>query len=632
MTKKKVIDSLTLWDSNVEPPYDTGLVYCWNGYVENNSFFSILKYVDSNAEYLRGKYLAWIHDIGEHKINGKRLVEHLVRNEDLSYWWLTLFVEQSPWMTPVIEDVIRLFAVEEILVREKPGKVLFVSPNKKLHLVMRQLCKKLDVDYKWKNVSVNSSQLNVKKLINILPHPLHALISISRHLFGRWPLRRIKMPEWFAGDNSVSFFSYFIHLAPDSCREGKFYSEQWGGLPNFLHNNGITTNWFQHFQKSETVPDTSVAADFINKFNNKPENEGAHSFLYSFLTLRILLRVLLKWFWLISISMRLQNRIKPAFKPNDSGLELWPLMKDVWCTSMRGTPAVINLIWSELFDVALKDIPHQEKGLYLFESQAWERALIHAWKKHGHGELIAVAHSTVRFWDLRYFKDLRIVISNEKHSMPQPDITVVNGKAALDAFLSLDFPKEKLVECEALRYEYLYNSFEHSAEIDDSNVVEILILGDYMPSGTHHLLSLLEASQKYLAKNINFTVKPHPNHPVKSSEYPSLALAVTNKSLSSIINNYDIAYSSNMTSASVDAYLVGLPVVILLDTYELNFSPLRGYSDVSFVSTPDELVSAMKEAMLNINSKPNHEEFFHLDPSMPRWNKFLLQSKTELKH
>ncbi len=37
----------------------------------------------------------------------------------------------------------------------------------------------------------------------------------------------------------------------------------------------------------------------------------------------------------------------------------------------------------------------------------------------------------------------------------------------------------------------------------------------------------------------------------------------------------DTAYSSNMTSAAVDACLIGLPVV-MLGEMELNFSPLRG--------------------------------------------------------
>src|SRR3990172_7308266 len=119
---------------------------------------------------------------------------------------------------------------------------------------------------------------------------------------------------------------------------------------------------------------------------------------------------------------------------------------------MQGPVAISNLLWIELFDVALRDLPHQKKGLYLCENQAWERAFIHAWRKYSHGQLIAVAHSTVRFWDLRYFTDPRTIRSSDKNSMPQPDLIALNGKAAIDAYRSMDFPQTAFAECEALRY------------------------------------------------------------------------------------------------------------------------------------------------------------------------------------
>lgn len=628
MTKKKVIDSLTLWDSNLEPSAEVGLVYCWNGYFENDSVFSILKYVDINAKRLRKKYLAWVHDIGVANVNGKRLIDHLTYDTGLSYWWFTLFSEQSPWMTPEIVDIIRLFATEEILTREKPSKLVFVSSNKKLHRVIYRLCRKLDINYTWKNSAVKPFLFNLKNILAVFPYHLQALISISRHIYGLWPLRRVKRPKWFAGSNAVMFFSYFVYLDRDSCNEGRFYSELWGNLPVLLRNSGVNVNWLQHFQKSTIVPDTRTAVNFINNFNKKPENEGAHFFVYSYLSIPLLFRVFKKWVWLIIVSIRLKKGIKSAFKPVNSCLELWPLIEGVWCMSLRGTPALVNLFWIELFDVAMQDIPRQEKGLYLFESQAWERALIHAWHKHGHGELIAVVHSTVRFWDLRYYKDLRIINSSEPQSMPQPDITIINGKAALDSFLSEDYPKEKLIQCETLRYEYLY-SWNTEVDDSDSDAVAVLILGDYMPLGTHRLLRLLEACQKNLPNNINYTLKPHPSNPVQLSEYSSLNLSITDKSLSSIIGDYDIAYSSNMTSASVDAYLVGLPVIIMLDAYELNFSPLRGYSGVSFVSTSDELLIALSRPRSIDGSESltvRRKDYFYLAPELPRWKELLVEN------
>jgi len=86
-----------------------------------------------------------------------------------------------------------------------------------------------------------------------------------------------------------------------------------------------------------------------------------------------------------------------------------------------------NVLLVELFDAALRDLPHQRTGLYLCENQAWERALVHAWRKHAHGRLIAVGHSTVRFWDLRYFPDGRTLSSTSSLALPRADVFAVNG-------------------------------------------------------------------------------------------------------------------------------------------------------------------------------------------------------------
>ncbi len=85
----------------------------------------------------------------------------------------------------------------------------------------------------------------------------------------------------------------------------------------------------------------------------------------------------------------------------------------------------------------------------------------------------------------------------------------------------------------------------------------------------------------------------------------------------------DTAYSSNMTSAAVDAYLTGLPVVVMLEETELNFSPLRGQPGVRFVSTPEELAESLQTADQGMAKGPDHNEFFFLDPELPRWQRLL---------
>ncbi len=150
-----------------------------------------------------------------------------------------------------------------------------------------------------------------------------------------------------------------------------------------------------------------------------------------------------------------------------------------------------------------------------------------------------------------------------------------------------------------------------------------LILGDYMPSGTIKMLQLLEAAVPHMSALATYTLKPHPNFMVKAEDYPSLHLKVVMDPLGKILHDFDIAYSSNMTSAAVDAYLVGLPVVVMLDETELNFSPLRGQPGVRFVSTPEELAKSLQTADQRMVKDPDHNEFFFLDPELPRWQRLL---------
>jgi len=83
----------------------------------------------------------------------------------------------------------------------------------------------------------------------------------------------------------------------------------------------------------------------------------------------------------------------------------------------------------------------------------------------------------------------------------------------------------------------------------------------------------------------------------------------------------DIVYSSAVTSAAVDAYCTGKPVITILDGKSLNMSPLRGVSGVHFVSNAKELAIAINGA--EMSELEQREDYFYLDPELPRWRSLL---------
>lgn len=615
---------ITVWDSSADASGRAGPIYRWNGYAETESVRSLFRYAEIHGDRFRERYLAWIHELGESQIEGQRLVDHLALDDGLSYWWMTPFVEKSPWKTPSVIDAIRLFAIEEIVVHQRPGALRLVSANRNLHLTLRDLCRNLGMSYGWERIPNGQlRQLSLRSIYRALPQPVQGLLDLVRYVRARWPLRKAEKSRWFDGDRSLFICSYFFHIDVDLAKKGRFHSQYWGGLHDLMEEMGLTANWLQIYYPHAAVPNPKVALDWARRFNRQRQTQGFHFFADAYVSWRALPRVLKRWFKLTLVCWRVRG-IKWAFSPAGSRLSLWPLMQRDWHAAMRGSVAVSNLLWVELFDEAMRDIPRQRKGLYLCENQAWERAMIHAWRKHGHGELIAVAHSTVRFWDLRYFIDARTLGRRGPYSMPRPDRIALNGKAAMDAYLSMDYPKEAIAECEALRYGYL-NSLRGAASLSGVKgaAKKVLILGDFMPSAMVKMLELIEAAARQLSPPLSYTVKPHPNFMIKAENYPSLNLEIVTGPLENFIQDYDIAYSSNLTSAAVDAYLAGLPVVVMLNATELNFSPLRGQSGVRFVSTPEELADSLRTYDQKMTRHPDRSDFFFLDPELPRWRSLL---------
>ena len=335
----------------------------------------------------------------------------------------------------------------------------------------------------------------------------------------------------------------------------------------------------------------------------------------------MIFRALSDWRLLHRAGTKLQNI--SITKPNAS-INVWPLFKDDWHQSLHGVEALSHLINLNLLEAALGALPAQRTGVYLQENQGWEPSLVHAWNVAGHGRLIGSPNASVRFWDLRYFFDPRSYHRNTKNNLPLPDLVAVNGSAAMRGYLIGNYPASQLLEVEALRYLSLadYKIGEPKISRPKGAPLVVLVMGDYLSHNTQLQMRLLEQAATLLPKDTVFVVKPHPSCPVNPADYPELGMTVTMDPVSSLLTKCDVAYSSSLTAASLDAYCVGVPVISVLDPSQLNMSPLRGCVGVVFVSTAEELAIALKDRKpLN----PDKNNFFKLDPKLASWRRLLLE-------
>ena len=606
----------------------SGLVYTWTGYLESSSNFSILKFIEEHADELRAKYLEFIHDLGEYELQNYKIRDHLEVDGELSLWWMSLLAEKSPWKSPKIIDCIKVMAVEKIIDNKSPNQIILQIDNKNLARTLENLCKKLEISFLWLPGKKNNHSKTIFLFDTFLRfyNKLLGLTYLCYYFLTRWGFKERVIDGKSTSHDSIFLSSYFYNLDLGKASKGFYFSRQWGELPQYLNSIGQNTFHLENYIKSPEIPNLRDAKKIRKLFTNI-RGVNNHIFLDQHLSMKFFLNILLTYFKIISKPINIKL-IRPAFDVRKSKLNLWPLMKDDWFSSVGGKNVVANLIWLRLFNSHLESISYQKLGFYLCENMGWERALIHAWKSNGHGKLVAVPHSTIRFWDLRYFSDHRVNMSPNKYSLPVPDYYALNGEMAFKSFTKNQYIESSLLKSEALRYQFLERSITNpeNGNLNENNNgllnPKMLILGDFTKSQTHLMLKELESLIIKYHFLIDLTIKPHPVSEIISSDYPKLSLSITHKPLQKITNNFDIIFSSNTTSASLDCFLMGKKVMIFMDENNLNFSPLRNVNGVSFVRNYHEIYFELKSEKSPYEpSKIN--SFFWIDKDMSKWKKII---------
>jgi surface carbohydrate biosynthesis protein (TIGR04326 family) len=600
----------------------------WRGfsYGVRPNIVSIPGLVEENADTLKARYLAWVYELGETRIQGRRLVNHLELRPGFSYWWMSLFVEKCNYSkSPQIEDAIRLMAFADWAADHPASDITLTSANKSLAESMRLWCVKTGVPFEWQYQPKPTTRLSWgQRACSALPYAIKAHVWLLHYLIERWPLRGVGLNEWRKSEGRITFFSYSDNCVPESVKQGRYENRYWTLLPDVLKREACKTNWLHIYVKDSVFPSARNAAASIRAINKIEMGQQRHVTLDTFLGLAVLIRALRDWARLAWIGARLSKEVAHTM---DASVGLWPLFCEDWRKSMFGTNAMANVLSLNLFEAALASLPKQRHGVYLQENQGWEFGLIHVWQAAGHARLVGAPHSTVRFWDLRYFFDPRSYVRMGNLDLPMPNCVACNGPVVRDIYRGGSYPSNDLVNVEALRYLHLgdANTKPASAQATRKDPIRLLVLGDYLSSNTERQMKLLVHAVPLLSVEVEIVVKPHPNCPVHQDDYPGLHMQVTSRPIADLLDECDFAYSSAVTSAAVDAYCAGVPIVSMLDPKTFNFSPLRGCAGALFASTPEELVMALMSDM-TISQSPNSKQgFFTIDSQFPRWQQLLLE-------
>jgi surface carbohydrate biosynthesis protein (TIGR04326 family) len=92
--------------------------------------------------------MKWVYDLGQTKINKRNLINHLKFKDGFCFWGMTLLVEKSVWKSAIFE-AIRLLALEEMLIEDKPHEVTLVNADPILNRSIKKIYQNQGLKYKW---------------------------------------------------------------------------------------------------------------------------------------------------------------------------------------------------------------------------------------------------------------------------------------------------------------------------------------------------------------------------------------------------------------------------------------------------------------------------------------------------
>ncbi|MDC1414809.1 hypothetical protein N8230_04515 [Gammaproteobacteria bacterium] len=603
-----IMSDVLIWDSASPAPKDRKVIL-WQSFNfgDAKNILSILDLVDQNKLSVRSKFLAWAHDFGELKIFHTSIKQHLEIKPNFSFWWLSLFVEKCNFSkSPQIDNAIKLIAFQHWLSLNKIESVEVKSNNLPLVQGIKTLCK---------NTKLNFSSRKIFFVSSLLPkfQSLKGAIWLCIHLYKSRKLKGFGLTEWKHSKEPITMFSYLFNLDATRLQKKEHHSNFWGNLPNSINQIGHGINWLHIFTPSKQIPNAKTALSILHNFNKKNSKE-IHVFLESFLNFQIIFKTISDWRMISSIS----SKIKRNLPKDDFILDV---LIDEWDKSFCGYHSMNNCLTLNLFSEALQCLPKQTLGLYLQENQSWEIALNYYWKELRHHKIIGVPHSTTRFWDLRYANDSRAHIIQDSLNYPKPDVIAINGQAQKNYFHSIGYPESEVELVEALRYFHLKSNLSNSSDkLDFSEQTLVLVLGDYLLENNYQLIQILIKASSLLPNSIRFIFKPHPACPIPLNKFKGLNVSISDASLQNLLQNCTIAYSSNVTTAALDAYFRGVPVACMIDPIKLNLSPMLEIDESVFIKTHQDLATKILHA---INSQPRSERdpshFFELDTSLPKW-------------
>jgi surface carbohydrate biosynthesis protein (TIGR04326 family) len=184
------------------------------------------------------------------------------------------------------------------------------------------------------------------------------------------------------------------------------------------------------------------------------------------------------------------------------------------------------------------------------------------------------------------------------------------------------FNNDELIPVEALRYIRGEQTAGHASAAKESatSATRVLALGEYDPSLAAVQVEFLNELVEARGPLLKVTYRPHPGVVHESSSLDSRIELSRASSISADLAKSDVAFCGSTSSASLDALMSGVPVIVFKVGGVLDGQLLPEESVSATVTCSDELLDAVDALHLTrISEIRSLSEVFYLDAGLPRW-------------
>jgi surface carbohydrate biosynthesis protein (TIGR04326 family) len=622
-------NSLTLLDRVVDKNEDVGVVVSWSDMVVPSGIISLPVQTEEQAVDLKVEFLRWLHELGQAKVHGQSLVSHLKIFDNLSFWWLTSVAEKSPFLCESIFQTFKLRTLEKIYADKHCQGLVYQGNSESIHSVLKAWALDLGHSYKWvpssNDSSARSSDGFGRKIIRKTPHFLKGIAWLAKKWFSMW--RHVSSVQAGAEERDqtsrTTIVTFFPNAHMDQLGKGNFRSKYWEKLHDYLEKEKIPVDWVWFYFGSKDLS-FKKSVKLKDKCNQKPNSNQRYFLLEEFLSCGGLWKS-----FVLYLKVRRKaygmNHLRKTFCFPDSKINFFPIMEDDWNHSLFGIGAIEKIIWAVMFDSMAQKLSASPWGLYTWENQTWERALVSAWKRHRtKSRVIGYEHSSVRLMDMRLFSDKRTYEGKGVEEFPLPDMLGINSSKGLEWMLESGYPSRKITHIEALRYFGLSGKYGSLKKPTAPTGRKLLMVSGILREEARFQIELLKQAdeQRGLEKYDQVWIKPHPGlaiDPLLKDLKPHFKFTIVTSPIIELMEQTDVVYCANSTGASIEAAWLGVPLIILAAIDSMNLNPLFGFPDQSFVKDCAGLLSALKNP--RVVEMP--DDYFFLDKNLESWKEIL---------